>query len=86
MSVVSYELEQENVDTDPQGAESGIGRMPPKWPVFYRQASIMISSALERLFNDKIHMSADCRYKLAVESMVSLVHMLLLEVSITTSY
>ena len=45
----------------------------------------MIPSELKTLFNDSNHTSLSCRHNLALEALVSLVHLLLLGVSSSRS-
>lgn len=85
MSNVSHDLERERTDAQPQGADSEASFIAtPTWPAYYHRASEMILSGLETLFNNESHTSPSSRHNLAVEMLVSLVHLLLLSVSSST--
>ena len=83
MSAVSYDIERVTTDTQSQDADSEACIATPRWLAYYHRGSAMILSELETLFNNKNKTSPSCRHNLAVEALVSLVHLLLLDVSLS---
>lgn len=86
MSAVSYELERQRTDAQPQRPDSKTSFTTPKWLAYYHRASEMIRSRLETLFNHKNHSLPGFRHNLAVEALVSLVHLIFLGVSSSRSF
>ena len=84
MSAVLYDFERVPTDAQPQDANSEACLATPRWLAYYHRASEMILSELETLFNN--HTSPSCRHSLALEALVSLVHLLLLGVSSSMSF
>ena len=83
MSAVLYDIERMPTDTRPQDADSNPCITTPRWLAYFHRGSAMILSELETLFNNKNKTSPSCRYNLALEALVSLVHLLLLDVSLS---
>lgn len=85
ISTVSYDFEQVSIDAQPQHVDAEASATTPRWLIYYHQASEMIQPELETLFDNKNHTSPSCRHNLALEALVSLVHLLLLGVSSSNS-
>ena len=85
MSAVSYDFERVPTDAQPQDADSEAS-ITPRWLAYYHRASEMILSELETLFDDQNHTSPSCRHNLALEALVSLVHLLPMGVSSSRSF
>ena len=85
MSAVLFDFERVRTAAQPQDANSKASVTDPRCLTYYCRASEMIISELERLFNDRKHTSLSCRRNLALEALVSLVHLLLLGVSLSNS-
>ena len=83
MSAVLFDFERVPTAAQAQDANSKASATDPRCLIYYRKASEMILSELETLFNDEIHTSPSCRHNLALETLVSLVHLLLLGVSLS---
>ena len=83
MSAASYDLEQVSTNKQPLNAKSQACITTPMWRAYYHRASAMIMSELETLFNNKNKGSLSYRHNLALEALVSLVHLLLLDVSLS---
>ena len=85
MSAVLFDFERVPTTAQPQDTNSKAGVTTPRCLTYYRRASEMILPELETLFNDDNHTSPSCRHNLAIEALVSLVHLLLLGVSLSKS-
>ena len=83
MSAASYDIEQVSNNTQPQNADSQAYINTPMWRAYYHRVSAMILSELEKLFNNKNKSSLSYRHNLALEALVGLVHLLLLDVSLS---
>ena len=83
MSAASYDIEQVSINTQPQNADSQACITTPKWRAYYHRASAMILSELETLFNNENKGSLSYGHNQALEALVSLVHLLLLDVSLS---
>ena len=83
MSAASCDIEQVPNNTHPQNADSQACITTPTWRAYYHRASAMILSELENLFNNKNKGSLSYRHNLALEALVGLVHLLLLDVSLS---
>lgn len=81
ISTVSYDFEQLWTDAQPQHADAKASATNSRWLTYYHQASELIQPELETLFSNNNHTSPNSRHNLALEALVSLVHLLLLGVS-----
>ena len=85
MSAVLFDFEGVPTAAQAQNVNSKASATIPRCLTCYRKASEMIISELETLFNDKNQTSPSCRHNQALEALVSLVHLLLLGVSLSKS-
>ena len=86
MSAALYDIEQVSTNTQVQDADSQACITTPLWRVYYHRTSAMILSELETLFNNKNKGSLSYRHNLALEPLVSLVHLLHLDVSLSVHF
>ena len=85
-SAVLFDFERVPTTAQAQDANSKASVTSSRCHTYYCRASEMILPELETLFNDDNHTSPSCRHNLALEALVSLVHLLLLGVSISKSF
>ena len=85
MSAVLFDFEGVPTAAQAQDANSKASATNSRCLMYYHRASEMMLSKLETLFNDVNHTSPSCRHNLALEVLISLVHLLLLGVSLSKS-